>query len=195
MPLLQVKYILSSLFSLLSLFVGINEAFSQADSSRHLIPAYPEESLHRLEGPPFAQLEKSIGLMPSIQTTGNLFVGMGIARGRFMLGEGGGTALGLGVGVDYSPTQHIWAPNFKLWTHGFAFLFGGNLGLSGIYYMDGQERNFVLRPEVGLGYFKLYLNYGYNFFLNEDFDGLSRHNFSLSYYHTLLPFKNTNRKK
>lgn len=150
---------------------------------------YPDTWLYRWSGPRFAKSESSIGIMPSIQGVDNLFLGLGLSKARFGLGEGGGNGFGTTIGIDYNPIDRIIAPKINLWATGFAFFFGGNVGISGLYYIKDQESNFVLRPEIGIGYLKVFVNYGYNLFLRNDFEGISKHTITLSYYHTFLPFK------
>lgn len=169
------------------LFLLLPDGYGQRDS--FTVTADPEKWLHRWEGPRFAQTERSIGIVPSLQGVNELYLGLGISKARFLLGEGGGTGFGATIGVDFNPIDQVWAPKINLWATGFAFFFGGNIGVSGFYYVQEKEANFVLRPEVGIGYLKVFLNYGYNLFLKTDLEGVSRHTLTLSYYHTLLPFK------
>ena len=57
------------------------------------------------------------------------------------------------------------------------FLTGGfAMGAQAIYYTNGTEGSFVLRPEYGIGLFKFKITYGYNFRLsNKDMPGLNTH--------------------
>lgn len=152
----------------------------------------PDTWLYRWSGPRFYQTESSIGIVPSIQGVNELYLGIGVSKARFVMGEGGGSGLGATLGFDYNPIDNIMAPKLNVWATGFAFFFGGNVGVSGFYYVKNKATNFVLRPEIGLGYLKVFLNYGYNFFLRDDFEGVSRHTLTLSYYHTFLPFRKKN---
>jgi hypothetical protein len=180
--------------SLLTLLIGVSGiGYSQNDSTNtelgDISSNYPDKCLYRWSGSKFAKKEKSIGIVPSIQGVNELYLGLGISKAQFIIGEGGGTGFGATLGVDYNPIDKIIAPKMNLWATGFAFFFGGNIGLSGFYYIKEQESNFVLKPEIGIGYLKIFINYGYNIFLRDDFEGVSKHTFTLSYYHTFLPFK------
>lgn len=176
---------------LVVILLSSNSLLAQSDTNNwhNSMNLYPDKKLHRWAGPKFAMMEKSIGIVPSIQGFNQLYVGLGLSRAHFTLGEGGGTGNGVTLGVDYNPFDQIWAPKINLWTTGFAFFFGGNIGISAFYYLKKDQSNFVLRPEIGIGYLKVFFNYGYNFFLREDFTDVSKHTWTLSYYHTLLPFK------
>ncbi len=140
-------------------------------------------------GPPFAQSERSIGIVPEIQAGKNFFVGLGVSRGNFFCGEGGGGGFGITSAVEYNPFAKIVAPKLNVWMNGYFFLAGGNIGLNGIYYVSGDKTNFVIRPEIGLGLLKVFLNYGYNIHLADDFPGINKHTFTLTYYHTFYPWK------
>jgi hypothetical protein len=165
-------------------------AYGQNDSLRfHPEAPNNNKKLHRLKGSAFYQTEKSIGLVPEIQGIKNAFVGLGVSRANFLYGEGGGNGYGTTVSLEYNPFAKIIAPKINIWATGFVFFFGGNVGLNGIYYMSNNKGNFVLRPEIGLGMMKIYLNYGYNLFLNKDISGINKHTLTLSYYHTIYPWK------
>jgi len=179
-------------FRILLCLLAINSTFfvcAQLDTVPPMLGREPAKWLHRWSGPSFFQTENSFGLVPSIQGVNELYVGLGISKAHFTIGEGGGGGRGTTIGLDVNPFDKIIAPKVSLWATGFAFFFGGNVGISGFYYIKGTKTNFVLRPEIGIGYLKVFLNYGYNFFLRDDFLDVSKHTLTLSYYHTILPFK------
>jgi hypothetical protein len=150
---------------------------------------YTKRRLHREEGSPFERTEKSIGLVPEIQGINNFFFGLGLSRANFWDGRWGGSARGATVSLEYNPFENIIAPKLNIWTTRYSVFLNGNIGLSGIYYITDDKSNFVLRPEIGLGFIKVFLNYGYNLFLDESISGLNRHTLTLSYYHTIYPWK------
>lgn len=148
-----------------------------------------EKRLHREGGSRFCQTEKSIGLVPEIQGINNFFFGLGLSRANFTHGEGGGNAYGTTVALEFNPFDNVIAPKLNVWATGYIFFLGGNIGLNSIYYISNEKSNFVLRPEIGLGFIKVYLNYGYNLFLNDNISSLNKHTLTLSYYHTIYPWK------
>ena len=153
---------------------------------------HEEKRLHREGGSRFCQTEKSIGLVPEIQGMNKLFFGLGLSRANFTHGEGGGNGYGTTLSLAYNPFDKIIAPKLSIWATGYIFFLGGNIGLNGIYYLFNDKSNFVLRPEIGLGFIKVYLNYGYNLFLDDNSSGLNKHTLTLSYYHTIYPWKSEN---
>ena len=153
------------------------------------IPVYTEKRLHREEGYPFLQTEKSIGLVPEIQGIRNFFFGLGLSRANFHNGRWGGGGRGTTLSLEYNPFDNVIAPKLNIWATRYSIFLNGNIGLSGMYYISNDKHNFVLRPEIGIGYLKVFLNYGYNFFLDENIPGLNKHTLTLSYYHTIYPWK------
>jgi hypothetical protein len=145
--------------------------------------------LHRWEGSRFNQQENSIGLVPSIQGFQELYLGLALAKGWFRAGEGGGNAVISSLGVAYNPVQQVWAPNIRLCAHAWAFFLGINAGIQGIYYTNGTNQQFVLKPEIGIGLLKGFLNYGYHIPTKNDFVGIPRHSLTFSFYFTILPPK------
>ena len=196
----MLKFILP-LFLFTFMVCFSEKGFSQKDTvqfqqdSVMIIHDCPDTRLHRWCGPRFARSENSMGIVPSIQGVHQLYLGLGISKAQFHSGEGGGNGFGTTLGVDYNPIDNIIAPKLTLWANGFAFFLGGNIGVSGFYYMKDQASNFVVRPEIGIGYLKLFFNYGYNLFLNNDFGEVSQHTLTLSYYYTFLPFKKSRKKR
>jgi len=150
---------------------------------------YDEKRLHREGGGPFEQTEKSIGLVPEIQGINNFFFGLGLSRANFWNGKWGGGGQGATASLEYNPFDKIVAPKLSIWATRYSIFLNGNIGLSGIYYISNDKSNFVLRPEIGLGFIKVFLNYGYNLFLDENISGLNKHTLTLSYYHTIYPWK------
>lgn len=71
------------------------------------------------------------------------------------------------------------------------FVTGGfAMGAQAIYYTDGTESSFVLRPEYGIGIFKFKFTYGYNFRLsNKEMPGISTHVANVTYCFRLKRLK------
>jgi hypothetical protein len=148
-----------------------------------------EKRLYRGEGSPFDRTEKSIGLVPEIQGINNFFFGLGLSRANFKNGRWGGGGRGTILSLEYNPFDKIIAPKLNIWATRYSIFLNSNIGLSGIYYISNGKSNFVLRPEIGLGYIKVFLNYGYNLFLDDNISGLNKHTLTLSYYHPIYPWK------
>lgn len=71
-------------------------------------------------------------------------------------------------------------PKLGAWIGGGAA--GMALGISMIYYTDLNEGTLRLRPEIGIGFDRFKMVYGYNILLaNKDFEGINRHVVSLAY--------------
>jgi len=167
--------------------------YCQTDSTGfHQDISNGSKGINRLEGSRFCQSEKSIGLVPEIQGINNYFFGLGLSRANFLYGEGGGNGYGTTLAIEYNPFDKIIAPKLNVWATGYIFFLGGNIGLSGIYYISNDKSDFILRPEIGLGFIKVFLNYGYNLFLDKNISGLNKHTLTLSYYHTIYPGKKKN---
>lgn len=177
------------LLLVLSFSSGANAQLRSIEVGEDSLEMVKTPWLHRWSGMRFYHTENSFGIVPSVQGFKELYVGLGISKARFVVGEGGGSGFGTTLGVDYNPIDNVVAPKINLWATGFAFFFGGNVGISGYYYIKGSESNFVLRPEIGIGYLKVFINYGYNLFLRSNFNDVGKHTFTLSYYRTFLPFK------
>lgn len=177
------KYILT----IASVLFICSTAYGQFEVDTTL--AHKKRRLHREMSGPFEQTEKSIGLVPEIQGTGNFCLGLGLSRANFRNGRFGGNGRGANVSLEYNPFFKIIAPKLHLWATRYSIFLNTNIGLSGIYYLSNDKSNFVLRPEIGIGHLKVFLNYGYNLFLDDHIVGLNKHTFTLSYYHTIYPWK------
>ncbi len=82
----------------------------------------------------------------------------------------------------------IYGPKIASWTIGVLGVLSTGYNL--IYYTDFQDGSWQFRPELGLGYKTVKLNYGYNIPINNrTFGNLSRHTFSLVWYLNLKTVK------
>lgn len=186
------KYTLLICFLNVVPFRGLTQVASDSvktDSLRQRPLGYnfDQRGLHRWSGERFSRSENSFGIMPSIQGFRNLYIGIGLSKGWFTSGEGVATGTGITLGVDYNPFAGVVAPKVSIWANGVVFIFMGSVGLTGSYYFQNEQRNFVLRPEIGIGCLKLFLHYGYGFFIRDDFERVNKHSVTLSYYHTIIP--------
>lgn len=80
--------------------------------------------------------------------------------------------------VFYLSNELLFVDNFVLGTK-VGINFGANMmdmGLSMIHYTNFEENSIRFRPEIGLGFGKFRLYYGYNFALtNRDFEDVNDH--------------------
>ncbi|MBP7407973.1 MAG: hypothetical protein KA941_04365 [Flavobacteriales bacterium] len=82
-------------------------------------------------------------------------------------------------------------PKVGIWLAG-----GVAMGAQAIYYTDGHERSFVLRPEYGFGFHKFKVTYGYNFRItNKDLQGINSHLLNLTYCFRLARLKGDDDRK
>lgn len=188
--LIQIYYlIIGAVFTCFASYGQLREYSVMDSSASQQKKPRGFKKLHREGGYQFCRTEKSIGIIPEIQGTKHLFFGLGLSRANFTHGEGGGNGYGTTLAIECNPINKVIAPKLNVWATGYVLIFGGNIGLNGIYYIQNGQRNFVLRPEIGLGLIKVYLNYGYNLFLKDNSAGLNKHTLTLSYYHTFYPWK------
>lgn len=134
-----------------------------------------------------------------MRTTRHVEIGLltGYAQGRYGFGE-----LGLSANIwgtnrhPYSAAAYL-ATEVRVDRPGIfgvkagVFATGGfAMGAQAIYYTDGTEGSFVLRPEYGIGIFKFKLTYGYNFRItNKDPAGINSHMLNLVYCFRLKRLK------
>ena len=82
----------------------------------------------------------------------------------------------------------IWGLKAGLWVGN-----GYNLGLNIINYTDFKESALRFRPEIGFGFGKFRVVYGYNLALtNKEFRGINTHNFGLN---IMFDLKKLNKEK
>lgn len=73
---------------------------------------------------------------------------------------------------------------------------GPAMGVQFIHYMHGAETMEVLRPEIGIGLFKVRLTYAYNWRLTKPrIDGVSTHMVSLCYALRMARLKNDDARR
>ena len=82
----------------------------------------------------------------------------------------------------YQNNMFLIAPKISIWGNGGSTPTA--VGLNLLYYSDlGRYNNLVFRPEIGLGYHKFKLVWGYNISLNKrKFDIIKRNNISFIWY-------------
>lgn len=77
---------------------------------------------------------------------------------------------------------------FSIWNSIYAKKVNFNLGLRGMNYWSKTTGVLTFRPQIGLGYKRLLLSYGYELFQDNSELGLTPHNIALSYYLPIFSF-------
>lgn len=131
---------------------------------------------------PFAQIEKSIGVIPSVQNLGEFSLGLDVAMGRFANGEGGGNAWIYSGGIEYFPNSKLFGAKTSIWLTGYAFVFGGNIKGSAIYYYKDGKKVLTFRPEIGIGLYYFQISYGLNLQTNNDIEEIPEQTLTFSFY-------------
>lgn len=143
----------------------------------------------RLFGPPedknqplrWLRTEKSVGVVPEIDFV-NGGMGIGLARGKFIRGTQNAMAgTGYYVGYSYDTDHQINIASFGAWAGYFRRKFGGQVALKGVYYI-GKEQVLGIRPEAGIGFPKMQLNYGYTFYTEKTEMVMPTHSVTLYVY-------------
>lgn len=87
-------------------------------------------------------------------------------------------------GVEVLPStdnKFIVAPKASIWIEEATYLTA--VGLNLVYYTDFNQATLRLRPEIGIGYKKMKLTYGYNFpLVIGNLTDINKHNFGLAYF-------------
>ena len=78
----------------------------------------------------------------------------------------------------------IIGPKVGIWVGG-----GFAMGLNLIYYTNFEKGNLVFRPEIGIGFEKAKLVYGYNWNWTKALNGINQHQVGLTYCITLRRLK------
>ena len=149
----------------------------------------PTDTLHRMTGNWMHRTENSFGLVPTLTVGRHTFLGASVAKGWFTAGEYGGNGAAALVGTEYNPNQKIFNLHATGFIHVYSVIGGLNFQLSAIRYHQNQLRAFAIRPQVGLGLLKGYINYGYNLFTYQEIPHLAKHSITFSFYITAFPWK------
>lgn len=144
---------------------------------------------HRFEGPVFGQTERSLGLMSELSFARSPGLALGVSKGLFGLGEGGGTGQGFSAMYHYEPVTSSHGPSVDAWFNTFAFFFGFSASVQYRWIYQDDEIYRLIKPEIGLGYVKVMVSYGWNRFQNGTPEGWGSGSVQLRYYHTIVPSK------
>jgi hypothetical protein len=125
--------------------------------------------------------EKSVAVVPEIDFV-NGGMGISLARGKFIRGTQNAMAgTGYYVGYSYDTDHQINIASFGAWAGYFRRKFGGQVALKGVYYI-GKEQVLGIRPEAGIGFPKMQLNYGYTLYTEKTEMQLPEHSLTLYVY-------------
>lgn len=128
------------------------------------------------------RVEKSVGVVPEIDFA-NGAMGINLCRGKFMRGTHNGMAgTGYYLGYLYDTDHQISVASFGTYAGLFKNRFGGQVAAKAMYYVNKETQVFGVRPEIGIGFPKAQLNYGYNFYTEKSEILLPTHTVTLYVY-------------
>lgn len=134
--------------------------------------------------------ENSWGVVPTVTIANYSSVGVSLAKGYFEMGEYGGISRVISVGTEYFPDREILKLHASGLLHAYTVIGGVNTGFSAEYLQRENETDWALRPQIGLGLLKGFIQYGYSFYLQNTFHRMPKHSVTLSFYITVLEKKN-----
>lgn len=127
-------------------------------------------------------MEKSVGVVPEIDFL-NGGMGMQLCRAKFIYGTHRSIAgSGYYLGYQYNSDQKVSMASFGFWTGMFKRNKGAQIGARAVYFIKDNESGFALRPEIGIGFVKAQLNYGYNIKVAQTEYATATHTLTLSAY-------------
>jgi hypothetical protein len=127
-------------------------------------------------------MEKSVGLVPEIDFL-NGGMGIQLCRAKFIYGTHRSIAgSGYSLGYQYNSDQKVSMASFNFWTGMFKRNKGAQIGARAVYFIKENESGFALRPEIGIGFVKAQLNYGYNIKVAKTEYATATHTLTLSAY-------------
>ncbi len=155
-------------------------------------PPVPERGLYRKtphSNYGYGNTEKTIGLAPRVGYDGAWFLGLGIQKGNFWVSHYGGVSRIWGAGMDYSPFDQSFRAHAGAFAHVFTFIGGAQIGGS-LFAYQNQELpwQWGFRPEVGLGIYKGFINYGRNIYFEGTEMYRPKNSITLSFYISTYPF-------
>jgi hypothetical protein len=146
---------------------------------REILFGSPEDKDQPLR---WLRTEKSVGVVPEIDFV-NGGMGINLARGKFIRGSQNAMAgTGYYVGYSYDTDHRISIAGFGAWAGFFRRKFGGQVAIKGVYYANRETQVFGIRPEAGIGFPKMQLNYGYTFFTEKTEMVMPTHSLTLYVY-------------
>lgn len=114
---------------------------------------------------------------------------LGVVYGRADMGEWGGVVRGVFAAYEWSPHNATRAVRAGVFGNSTFVILGVNAAASVVRFQHEDASAWAVRPELGLGAYRLYFNYGYNFLLSKRISGVNRGHFTITFYLPLLPSK------
>jgi hypothetical protein len=150
-----------------------------AQTLREQLFGKPEDANEPLR---WLRTEKSVGLVPEIDFV-NGGMGLGLCRGKFIRGTQHAMAgTGYYVSYVYDTDHQISVAGFGGWVGLFRRKFGGQVALKGVYSVNRETQVFGIRPEAGIGFPKMQLNYGYTVYTEKTEMQMPSHSLTLYVY-------------
>ncbi|HLP12079.1 MAG TPA: hypothetical protein VK177_09130 [Flavobacteriales bacterium] len=149
--------------------------------------AYSQESIDTVQQAPATDKE------PFFHRSHNFHIGcerMPVIIGELRIGQnamaaGGGIAIsggnsgcmggansGIGVSCLYEWESKTKIPSIDAWVHSYLAVMGLTLRIKAQYLINDNYRTGAFQPQIGLGFIRMHLMYGYNFYLRKP-DGVN----------------------
>jgi len=174
-------------YLILAFLVVPNVFYGQIRSSNDTLNPEENTFFHLERGTWMYYTETSLGIVPTLSFGHQPSLGTDFSIGHFVSSEGGASAYVAGLGYEYLVNEDVHNIKSRFFTHHFALIIGANLGLSANYYLHNTESAFALKPEIGIGFFKLYFNYGRNIFIGNSMKNVPKNTFSVSCFLRIHP--------
>jgi len=173
---LHFLFVKKTIFFQCYFLLTISSLYAQQDSIDLVSYSQAKSFIYKNSSKGGFQLE----IIPELKGFDNFNGALSIARTHYSRGRGLIDRKSIQIGLEYIPTNNIFAPKIKYWHSYFPLLIEGNIGASALYYFSKKNSSIAFRPEIGLGFYFIQFNYGYTFFLEKNFENLSPHSFSLT---------------
>ncbi len=180
-----MKYAILSLFSFFSVITMAQEVDSAMIYIEQEFYAYdlPHadsvylDSVYKVES-------TSLGFIAGLGYNDGIVIEVGYGKSFYGNTENRTSFQSFYGGVEVLPSTNnrfIVAPKASVWLEEATYLTA--VGLSMVYYTDFNEATLRLRPEIGVGYKKVKLTYGYNVSLVKgNLTAINEHNIGLAYF-------------
>lgn len=128
-----------------------------------------------------APFDKNLCLLAGINYNKHAFIDLGVSVNRFGLAGHHPIATAYFFASELHLVEKpIVGPKVGVWAAGGVAPLA--MGLNIIYYSDFNQSSLVFRPEIGFGYDRLKITYGYNAKLtNSSFERISKNTFGMTY--------------
>lgn len=162
----------------------LRSAFLTLFAALLTVNMYSQKDPSALEKGPlrWLQVEKSFGLITEMDFA-NGAMGMSIARGKFIRGTQRAMAGTMYyAGYAYDTDNQLSYATFGASVGFFKRKFGVQAAIKGAYYIRPREQVLSIRPEIGVGFPKAHLLYGYSFLTAKSELNIPVHSMTLYVY-------------